>query len=463
MNLLRKFRQNISLKVLISILALSLTVTLIATVVRSGEMYKDHINNITTQMEYIKESYLPSLNESLWEMDKEQIQVQLQGILKLPNIQYVAILTEDMKIIASAGSLQLENRMTRKFQMSYVYNGQRINLGTLEVVAGLQAIKTLIWKDIYFTLITEGIKFFFLSVLILFIFHILVTRHLLSIANYTRHLNVHEQYKPFVLHRRVSKMQNQDELDEVVSALNNTMEALRESYDKLRQSNENLEKEIFERKQAEEALRSSENKLRDITSHLAEGIYVFNEQGHITFMNAEAERLFGWTMDELNEKGPHNLVHYLKPDGTPLPFEECKMYNVIKTGKRYLSTDEVFVRKDGTVFPIFVITAPIIEEGKVVASVTAFRDITERKQIEAEREKLILELKEALANIKTLSGLLPICASCKKVRDDKGYWNQIEVYISKHSEAEFSHGMCPDCAKKAYEELDKLKKRENEK
>ena len=72
------------------------------------------------------------------------------------------------------------------------------------------------------------------------------------------------------------------------------------------------------------------------------------------------------------------------------------------------------------------------------------------KRHEEEREKLIGELQEALAKVKLLSGLLPICASCKKIRDDKGYWNQIESYIRDHSEAEFSHGICPECAEKIY-------------
>ena len=62
-------------------------------------------------------------------------------------------------------------------------------------------------------------------------------------------------------------------------------------------------------------------------------------------------------------------------------------------------------------------------------------------------------LLEALAKIKTLSGLLPICASCKKIRDDQGYWTQLEYYISEHSEAEFTHGCCPECMKKLYPEL----------
>jgi phosphoserine phosphatase RsbU/P len=69
---------------------------------------------------------------------------------------------------------------------------------------------------------------------------------------------------------------------------------------------------------------------------------------------------------------------------------------------------------------------------------------------EEEREKLIKELQGALAKVKLLSGLLPICASCKKIRDDKGYWNQLESYLQAHSEAEFSHGLCPECAEKLY-------------
>jgi PAS domain-containing protein len=72
-------------------------------------------------------------------------------------------------------------------------------------------------------------------------------------------------------------------------------------------------------------------------------------------------------------------------------------------------------------------------------------DITARKQATAERERLIAELKSALAEIKTLTGLIPICASCKKVRDDTGYWGQIEAYIREHSDADFSHGLWPDC------------------
>jgi len=206
------------------------------------------------------------------------------------------------------------------------------------------------------------------------------------------------------------------------------------------------------RKQAEDALRESERKLRDVTSHLAEGIYTLDESGRITFMNPEAVLLLGWTAEELNSKGAHNLIHFQKPDGSSLSETECRMHSVIKTSERYISSDEVFVRKDGTVFPISVITAPIRAGGKTIASVTAFRDISEQKKTEQEKEKLIVELQAALATIKKLHGILPICSSCKKIRDDKGSWNQLESYIREHSEAEFSHGICPDCAKRLYPE-----------
>ena len=80
--------------------------------------------------------------------------------------------------------------------------------------------------------------------------------------------------------------------------------------------------------------------------------------------------------------------------------------------------------------------------------------IREKEAAEQERNRYVEELQEALKEVKQLSGLLPICSHCKQIRDDKGYWNQIESYIGAHSEAKFSHGICPDCAKKFYPEFE---------
>lgn len=77
-----------------------------------------------------------------------------------------------------------------------------------------------------------------------------------------------------------------------------------------------------------------------------------------------------------------------------------------------------------------------------------------KAKLEAEREQLITELQEALAKVKTLSGLLPICAWCKNIRNDQGYWQAVEQYVGEHTTAEFTHGICPDCIKKYYPELE---------
>ena len=81
------------------------------------------------------------------------------------------------------------------------------------------------------------------------------------------------------------------------------------------------------------------------------------------------------------------------------------------------------------------------------------------REKEKEQQKLISKLQEALAEIKTLKGFIPICASCKKIRDDEGYWDQLEAYISKHTDAVFSHGLCPECAEKFRAEIEGLSKR----
>jgi AmiR/NasT family two-component response regulator len=86
----------------------------------------------------------------------------------------------------------------------------------------------------------------------------------------------------------------------------------------------------------------------------------------------------------------------------------------------------------------------------ITIAMARFGDMVELRRLNAELQARNAELQEALAKVKTLSGLLPICASCKKIRDDQGYWHQIEVYIRDHSEANFSHGICPDCKKKLY-------------
>ena len=106
-------------------------------------------------------------------------------------------------------------------------------------------------------------------------------------------------------------------------------------------------------------------------------------------------------------------------------------------------------KSDGSLFDVLVtLSAFIVGDKKYFMTIT--KDITYSKQAEHGREKLIKALQASLENVKTLSGLLPICSNCKKIRDDQGYWNHLEAHIQKHSYASFSHSICPECAQALY-------------
>ena len=133
----------------------------------------------------------------------------------------------------------------------------------------------------------------------------------------------------------------------------------------------------------------------------------------------------------------------------------------IRRGETAGLYDTLRVRKDGQFIPVSVTVSPIKDDtGRTVGASAIARDITERRREESERNELIQELTEALKQVKTLSGLLPICATCKRIRDDRGYWQQVETYISSYTNAIFTHGICPECLKnfKATHRLDKAEK-----
>jgi PAS domain S-box-containing protein len=205
--------------------------------------------------------------------------------------------------------------------------------------------------------------------------------------------------------------------------------------------------DITKRKRAEEALRESELKLRSVTESAKDAIISADKNGIIISCNKASQNLFGYKKREIIGQP----LTVLMPESFIEPHKRA-MANHVKTGESRIigqTLELAGLTKGGHEFPLE-LSISTWKVGGEPYYTGIIRDISERKQIEEERNQLIKSLQDSLARIKTLSGMLPICASCKKIRDDKGYWNKIETYIRKHSEAEFSHGICPDCAKKLY-------------
>jgi two-component system sensor histidine kinase UhpB len=160
--------------------------------------------------------------------------------------------------------------------------------------------------------------------------------------------------------------------------------------------------EASETKAAKEALRNSEKRLRDITLMLGEGVYVLDKEGRLTFMNPEAERLLGWTQEESLGQDLHRMIHFQKEDRTPLSREDDPMSALIRYGTFFRTEEEVFTRKDGTIFPVSIVTTPLLEQGEVVGSVTAFQDISFRKLAEDELRRSRQRLRELSAFLQTV-------------------------------------------------------------
>lgn len=161
---------------------------------------------------------------------------------------------------------------------------------------------------------------------------------------------------------------------------------------------------LREKRVIEEELKRSEKKLKDITSALGEGVYVLNAQGELAFMNPEAERLLGWTEEELLGRRIHGIIHSHKPDGTMNPEADCPLIKTIRTGEINRVHEDTFIRKDGSFIPVSLVSTAVKEDGRVVGCVAAFHDITVRKRAQEALQRAN-ELLEHQATTDALTGI----------------------------------------------------------
>jgi PAS domain S-box-containing protein len=200
--------------------------------------------------------------------------------------------------------------------------------------------------------------------------------------------------------------------------------------------------DITERKKLENHIGENEERYRNlfINNH-AVLLVIDPESGRIVDANPAACHYYGYLPDTLKTLRIMD-INTLNPEEI---FEE--MARARAESRNYFNFRHRLA--SGETRDVEVYSGPIVNKGRQYLF-SIIHDISDRRKAEAEKERLIRELSDAFLKIKVLKGLIPICASCKKIRDDQGFWQQIESYIRDHSEAEFSHGICPDCKKKLY-------------
>lgn len=250
----------------------------------------------------------------------------------------------------------------------------------------------------------------------------------------------------------------------------------------------------------EEALEASNQRQKELDALLAGSRTVLEQKGFAESARAifdHCKNLIGATSGYvalLNDRGDENEVLFLESGGLPcdvnpeLPMPirglraEAYHNNRAVYHNDFMNSEWVDFMPKGHVVLKNVMFAPLVLKNKTVGiiglankasdfddndakmaagfgelaaiALQNSRNLDERHHAESQREKVIEDLKIALSEVKKLSGLLPICSTCKKIRDDKGYWNQIEAYIQEHSDAKFTHSICKECADKYYPEFD---------
>jgi PAS domain S-box-containing protein len=203
---------------------------------------------------------------------------------------------------------------------------------------------------------------------------------------------------------------------------------------------------------SEEALREKDSLLESYLDTAGVIIIVLNADQTVGLINRTGESVLGYSRDELLRRNWFDAV-------VPAAGRDAAKTAFDREIARGATSDEGageqdVVTKKGDRRTIVWRAAVLRDmEGRAIARVGSGEDVTERRRAEADQELLIQDLRTALNRVKTLSGLLPICAGCKKIRDDKGYWSQVETYVERHSDAHFTHGLCPDCAQRLYPEL----------
>lgn len=209
-----------------------------------------------------------------------------------------------------------------------------------------------------------------------------------------------------------------------------------------------LEKRVLELENIELELEKTDMLLKDeinwrrlLVEESRDAIVVLDQNAKVYEANNRFADMLGYSKEEVYRLHAWDWDAHLKKE------QILELAKTVDEAGHHFETQHR--HKDGRLIDVELSNNGAVYRGKKLIFCIC-RDITGRKKAEKEREELIKRLQESLAEIKTLRGILPLCSFCKKIRDDKGYWEQVDIYINKNSEADISHSICPECLKKQY-------------
>lgn len=357
-------KPSIGRRFAMAILAFSSIVTLASTLVQLSVEYQRDVSDINSGLNQIRDSYADSLAGSLWVTSQKDLNLQLAGIIKLPDMQYIEVLDDKDVIVAMAGAPQSKQVISQIYPLTHNHRGQILTLGKLRIVATLDGVYSRLKSKVLVILLTQGVKTFLVSLFILYLFQILIGQHLATVAKFVATSKTPNLEEILNLNRPLNKKTTGDELDQMVNAINEMRLSLKNHYHDL-QENE------FRWKFAIEAT--------------GDGLWDWNITDNYVLFTDHWKKMIGHSTNEIGN-GLEEFSSRLHPEDKEKTF--ALLQDCISGKIRIYSCEYRFRCKDGNY--IWMSDHGIVvsrdADGKATRMIGTHRDISALKAA-AEREK----------------------------------------------------------------------------
>jgi PAS domain S-box-containing protein len=347
------FKSVIGRKLLVYILLFSSIITFIGTGLQLYMDYDHDVKSLHKTLDQLESSYLDSIANSLWVTDDDLLKIQLEGILKMQDIQFAGI-SKGKASIDSVGTRPAQNTITRVYPLSYRYDNADINLGELHVVASLDEIYSRIFNRILLILSTQTVKTFLVSLFVFYIFFQLVGKHVFELASFVESIDLNTVgHRSFSFQKK--KSIETDELDRLADAFNRMVTSLSKAMSKITES---------------------EKKYRDLVDNTPDIRYRADMEGKIVYVSPSVEKLAGFTAEEAVGMKLAEEV-YVDPEARNILMQRLKDKGAVEDFEAQLK------RKDGSIWWAST-NAHFYKDnkGKVLGVEGVTRDISDRKHVE---------------------------------------------------------------------------------
>jgi len=406
-------KKRLARKHLIFVVVCSTFFAIIATGVQLLTDYRRDVQAIHEDLSIIERSHLPTIVSARYDLDDEQLNLVLKGIVRLRDIQYAEVVEERIGrplIVAAAGDSSSRKDISRAYPLVHESDGRSVTLGHLSVHADLDNVKAKLWDRLVVIVVSNTAKTLLVAFCILWIIQMLTVRYLNQIAAFASRLDIDSLDRKLSLIRKSFGRHSKDEIDEIVDAINLMIERIQRDVSKINAAmatqqalnaqlaakNVQLNAEIAERTQAEAAVRESEARFRSLVDSVPDGIVVFDAEGTIRMWNNGARTIFDFEAEEIIGRPVARLI----ADGLESPPLEILTRLSASTAPNYTFVRDTGVlqgiKKSGAVFPLELsLCSWQAGQARLFAAIT--RDVTDRQNLQ-ERIRQSQKL-EAIGNL----------------------------------------------------------------